>query len=457
MLQTCALKTIAQHVCIINDLLKNICWLANHLKLGNEWNRKIDNDFAKRALASIVAKGLPLHNPETTRGLCAKCKQIRDCLFEPAFSITYNLKDLQISATKACRLCQIFVDAYQSRQSVGISTIAFERVGSSFMMNGGNVPVLSISRSSGMLTVDVHALQMLNSFRPSDATTGIDQQIQIGHPKLPSLDNNTGISFELLRQWLNCCDASHPECLAPTGSLLGQVMPEGLPGAGILPKRVIDVRQIGDDKVFLREDCPIGDGKWIALSHQWGSGEQFCTTVENRNTYIEDGIELQRLPKTFKHAVEVTRALKQSYLWIDSLCIIQGPGGDFNEQAKRMEQVYSGAYCVIASSRLPGHDAGFLQRRKQKDTVVLQQKGRSGAIYISNTIDDFNQHVLDGALNQRAWVLQEHALARRTVYFTDAQMYFECGNGVRCETLTRMSKSVHVLSPSYFKADSSIK
>ncbi|UPK93045.1 hypothetical protein LCI18_003980 [Fusarium solani-melongenae] len=62
--------------------------------------------------------------------------------------------------------------------------------------------------------------------------------------------------------------------------------------------------------------------------------------------------------------------------------------------------------------------------------------------YIRETIDDFQQHVLEGELNQRAWVLQEHALARRTVYFTDYQTYFECGNNVHCETMTKMTNDL---------------
>jgi hypothetical protein len=43
-------------------------------------------------------------------------------------------------------------------------------------------------------------------------------------------------------------------------------------------------------------------------------------------------------------------------------------------------------------------------------------------------------------LNKRGWVLQERALARRTIYFTARQTYWECGCGVRCETLTRLHK-----------------
>jgi hypothetical protein len=55
-------------------------------------------------------------------------------------------------------------------------------------------------------------------------------------------------------------------------------------------------------------------------------------------------------------------------------------------------------------------------------------------------MDKFQVDVLGGTLNTRAWVLQERALSRRTLHFTDRQTYWECGGGVRCETLTYMRK-----------------
>ena len=43
------------------------------------------------------------------------------------------------------------------------------------------------------------------------------------------------------------------------------------------------------------------------------------------------------------------------------------------------------------------------------------------------------------ALSHR-WVLQERALARRTIYFAENQTYFECGRGIQCESMTNMHK-----------------
>ncbi|KAF6841818.1 hypothetical protein CMUS01_03421, partial [Colletotrichum musicola] len=312
---------------------------------------------------------------------------------------------------------------YEKQAEAGLPDVFFERLGSSIRINGTGPPVLSIYRSPGQIK-----------------KTWIDGDIRIGHPSLPARDCET--QFEIIRHWLEDCDCNHRDSsCAPESSFVNQRTPSGSNSAHRLPTRVLRVGKKNEVKVYLLETTPDDKGEWIALSHQWGTGQQFRTTKDNRQDHI-GGIDFAVLPDTFKHAVEVTQALGCSYLWIDSLCIVQGCGGDFNQEAKRMEQVYSGAYCVLASSRSPGHFAGFLQPRNERDSVTLQLEGASAPFYICEAIDDFNIHVLDGSLNKRGWILQEHALARHTVYFTDYQMYFECGDGVRCESMTKMDNNL---------------
>lgn len=117
---------------------------------------------------------------------------------------------------------------------------------------------------------------------------------------------------------------------------------------------------------------------YIALSHPWGNIElhkPFITLPENLQNF-KDGIQFDELPNTFKHAVQTTRELGQRYLWIDSLCIVQGPKGDFNEQAKCMEEVFSSAYCVIAATRAQHQHDGFLGVRPERNTSSMHRGGR---------------------------------------------------------------------------------
>jgi hypothetical protein len=216
------------------------------------------------------------------------------------------------------------------------------------------------------------------------------------------------------------------------------------------PTRLIDVGTIANIHLRLletQEELPVSH-EYAALSHPWGDVKKhppFSTWRRDRRGLGHDvetfkrAIPYDELPATFKDAVDCTRALGLRYLWIDSICIIQGRDGDFSQEAKNMEEVFSGAYCVLAASRATNQHDGFLGPRPQRNFITLQRiRGRP--FYICDPIDDFSKDVTEGSLNQRGWVLQERALARRTIYFTENQTYFECGNGIRCETLASMHK-----------------
>lgn len=230
-----------------------------------------------------------------------------------------------------------------------------------------------------------------------------------------------------LRQWLNHCDSDtqHTSCMSM----------ENLP----LPTRVIDVGSESDPTVKLYETQPGDNLKYLALSHPWGKEPHFCTFINNVEEFKRN-IHFDRLPSTFRDAITITRRLEIRYLWIDSICIIQGVGGDFSEQAKHMEDVFSQAYCVLAASSASGQGDGILKPRKKETPIYFKGPGSKPGVYISKFLDDFDQYVLQSPLNQRGWVLQERALARRTIYFTSEQTFWECGSGVRCETMTRMNK-----------------
>jgi hypothetical protein len=239
--------------------------------------------------------------------------------------------------------------------------------------------------------------------------------------------------FKLIQLWLKDCDKNHEDCRETQS---------------YLPTRLIDVGTMEAPQLLLLETRvqKPSDLKYIALSHPWGDTEKnppFRTLPNNiggedSENYLK-GIPYDKLPATFKDAVDTTRALKIRHLWIDSICIIQGDGGDFSEEAKHMEDVFSCAYCVLAASQATSQHSGFLKDQPQREYLTFR-RGTEKPFYVCQHVDDFSHDVLEGSLNGRGWVLQERALARRTVFFTENQTYFECGKGVRCQTLTKMHK-----------------
>lgn len=267
------------------------------------------------------------------------------------------------------------------------------------------------------------ALETLADTRILETQKSRASNIQIGQARLP--ESSSQKHFDIIRQCLLDCETNHAECRP------------NKPGS--LPTRLIHLGS-KDSYDFTLYTTQQGDRiDYIALSHPWGKGPHFCTTLANIESHRR-GINLDKLPTMFKDAVVTTRELGLEYLWIDSICIIQGDGGDFDHEAKLMEDVFSSAFCVIAASSAHGQNNGFLIRESQQHECLTFEHDGLPPLYVSRFMDDFNKDVLEGPLSKRGWVLQERALARRTIYFTNRQMYWECGKGVRSESLTKMDK-----------------
>lgn len=86
---------------------------------------------------------------------------------------------------------------------------------------------------------------------------------------------------------------------------------------------------------------------------QWGPGKHSSsTTAKNYQTRL-DKIVVSSLPKTFVDAIEISRALKIPYLWIDALCIIQPEDGDMEDWQREfplMGKIYQNSVLTIAAS-----------------------------------------------------------------------------------------------------------
>lgn len=271
----------------------------------------------------------------------------------------------------------------------------------------------------------------------AESPTSLKNYINISFPVLPEAESPA--RFELLRSWLRLCDQFH-SCNEHDAE-----------SKEVLPTRLL---YVGDsDPCVLRLYCPKKHDKaeYIALSHCWGlsPGDRpdFCTTEKNIEARLQ-GFSFSELPNTFRDAVKVTRELGLQYLWVDSLCIIQWNQEDWEREAKLMESVFASAYCVIAATSAVDSNAGFLKRNVSHECILTQDASGRRFYICADTddsknhvdIDDFDDYVENARLNTRAWVMQERVLSRRTIHFSDKQMYWECGEGVYCETLTRLER-----------------
>ncbi|KAK4198543.1 HET-domain-containing protein [Triangularia verruculosa] len=374
----------------------------------------VDNKFAQQLVAGLtpsVSEIYPVNLGQAR--LCKTCASHDLC--KPQFYITDNLAELEVKRT-LCDFCKLRYEACHHINRGQVQTVRFDREQSMLKLNENPIPALSICRSADFIVPN-------------------SNHIQIGFPNLPAPASTT--HFAILTEWLNDCDKNHRGC-----EPLKNYPP---------PTRLIDLGSPDAPVIRLIQTTSTETIKYIALSHPWGQGHSFCTFPRNLATHRSAiPVHSPDFPDTFRDAIAVTRALGVQYLWIDSICIIQGPDGDFETEAKRMEDVFSAAYCVIAASSARGQRDGFLKTRKERQFLQLrggsngsiQNETQKGGLYVCRFIDNFSEHVLNGPLSKRGWVLQERALARRTIYFTDWQTYWECGCGVRCETLTKIDNKL---------------
>jgi hypothetical protein len=178
----------------------------------------------------------------------------------------------------------------------------------------------------------------------------------------------------------------------------------------------------------------------MTLSHCWGH-TRFETLLKGNQTAFEERILFENLPKTFQDSILVAQRLFISYLWIDSLCIIQDSLEDWRAESALMGKVYSGSYCNIsATAAADGADGLFFGEQVNGLRIVqltmYDDPRRSEAKLCSVHDSDFFTKSIDSApLNRRGWVLQERLLSRCNLHFGEKQVLWECCELNACELM----------------------
>lgn len=199
-----------------------------------------------------------------------------------------------------------------------------------------------------------------------------------------------------------------------------------------LPTRVIDVQS---DPLKLLDPSPGDAPPYVALSHCWGQCRDFLTTRDNLASR-KSGFSLAELPATFRDAVLTTKALGVKFLWIDSICILQGDKEDWEIEGSRMADVYSNATLCIGAANASDDSEGFLKLRKQEPCLVIditlrgEENDEIGhhttRLYVSQSALHESDKWEFPPLHGRAWCLQERYLSPRILFFNKSIMLWEC-------------------------------
>ncbi|KAF2670207.1 HET-domain-containing protein, partial [Microthyrium microscopicum] len=211
-------------------------------------------------------------------------------------------------------------------------------------------------------------------------------------------------NFEQIKSWLTNCDTGH-------GSRCG---------SATKPPDLSPTWRFIDCQTRQLVDLPAGS-EYFALSYVWGD-----TSVDE-----VDATELQsnklppRTAQVIEDSIVVVLKLQVRYLWVDKYCIHQWNTDEKHRQIQNMNSIYEGAIATIvaaagddASYGLPGVNG---KSRKKQPTAEL------GCVSLISSLPQLPIVLAETKWATRGWTYQEAILSKRCLFFTDYQVYFNCG------------------------------
>ncbi|KAI1212057.1 heterokaryon incompatibility protein-domain-containing protein [Annulohypoxylon truncatum] len=266
----------------------------------------------------------------------------------------------------------------------------------------------------------------------ADASNGPPSWLPRGNTSWSSHSSSTE-SFEWTRREIDKCIDSHACCRSL--------------GNSFMPTRLINIcpRNIAGD-VFLQDGSSVPRGsRYCALSYCWGDIRPDCLTTKATLAQRQSNIPWSTLPQTFQDAIYWARSAGVDYLWIDSVCILQGDRDDWIRESGKMFQVYQNSYVTIVAAfgkdPTSGLFSAYPDEPKPKPLATLRRAsaGSSWPLYMRKAqhyhFYDWEDYETREALPllKRAWCYQERLISPRILLYTPTEVAFQCFKTVSCE------------------------
>lgn len=244
--------------------------------------------------------------------------------------------------------------------------------------------------------------------------------------------NNTGSGYTagFVKKCLEHCKTHHRSC-----------QPESL-GAPWYPTRLVEVLEGNTFRVIETAET-VPAGPYATLSHCWGASRMITTTTENIGQ-LKKQLPLLDLPKTFSDALQFIKAIGISFIWIDSLCIIQDSVKDWEAESRTMLEVYRHAECNLAAAGSEDSRGGLFSERNHAilpsgwfeiDNNRPEVKGVYCAVPYDYFENAFDKQIGSSRLISRGWVFQERAASRRVIAFGRDQVFWDCSEVLESDVL----------------------
>ncbi|KAF2452143.1 hypothetical protein P171DRAFT_468493, partial [Karstenula rhodostoma CBS 690.94] len=163
-------------------------------------------------------------------------------------------------------------------------------------------------------------------------------------------------TYALVKSWINECVAKHVPTQHDAHALPSnnrKLSKACTPSSTYTPLRLLKVElkdSAWDISLIHTGANTCNIEPYLALSYCWGGDQPFKTTKMSLDK-SNGTIDYHLLPRTLQDACKVTQKLGYSYLWVDSLCIIQDDEDEMQKEIANMKLIYGNAVLTIVASR----------------------------------------------------------------------------------------------------------
>jgi hypothetical protein len=234
------------------------------------------------------------------------------------------------------------------------------------------------------------------------------------HPGLASSVDAQWIDIDKLKNWIGTCITTH-----------GEVCANPLKIKPAIPELLIDVER----------KCIVSAShqtRFVALSYRFGNSVPFCLNERQLQELREDSAidrphVLDNLPLTVKHAISLTAALGERYLWADALCIVHGRPVGTAEQLGQMSAIYATALVTIVADDGDGLTGlrGLLGISAEPRQITQEHIPFHDERLV--LWDRAAHHITSkGTYHQRCWTFQEFIMSSRKLIFKHGRAHWVC-------------------------------
>jgi hypothetical protein len=239
------------------------------------------------------------------------------------------------------------------------------------------------------------------------------------HPGRGRILDRQWVNMEIVQQWKVMCHENHGiQCHNPLNIAVGE------------PSWLIDTQL----------NCLVkggGHSSYVALSYRWAGASGLQTSLSTlerlqRHGEFESQDILFKIPATVRNAMSLVRSLRERYLWVDALCIVQDDDASKLRDINQMASIYASATITIIAADGDA-DGGLRGLRGISDPRSLKQQ-RIHSFYKDKIIEVDLPATVETYIGTeyatRGWTLQEHTMSARRLIFSGGMLHWECSCAV---------------------------